>query len=91
MSKEIKNIEENENVNEEAVEMTETKQTIGSKIVGGAKKHGKKILGIVGVGAAMVLAYALGKKSAGECDGCFEEDVAGPEDFDVEFEEVDPE
>lgn len=84
--KENKKVEEIEVMNEEEVMETETKEKFGAKIVGGAKKHGKKILGIVGAGALAVLAYGLGKKSAGyDCDDYEEDEI----DFeDVNFEDV---
>lgn len=90
MSKEIKKVEEIENVTEEEVEVTETKQKFGSKIVGWGKKHGKKIVTGVVIAAVGVLGYALGKKDAGEGEEYFEDEVDS-ETFDAEFEEVDPE
>lgn len=79
MSKELKNIEANENAaKEEAVEV-ETKQGFVSKVGGWCKKHGKKILTGVGIAAVGVVGYALGKKTAGECD--YYEDEA---DFELD-------
>ena len=89
MSKEIKNIEEIENVTEEEVMETETKQGIGSKIVGFGKKHGKKIVTGVAVAAVGLLAYALGKKSGGEEQCYFEDDDF--ESFESDSEESDSE
>ena len=88
MSKEVNKVEEIEEVTEEEVVETETKQGFGSKIVGFGKKHGKKIVTGVAVAAVGVLGYALGKKTHGEDDDFTEDD----EDLDcVEFDEVDPE
>ena len=89
MNKEIKNVEEIENVTEEEVMETETKQGFGSKIVGWGKKNGKRVLTGVGIVAVGLLGYALGKKSAGE-----DEDYDYEDDFEAieaDFEEVDPE
>lgn len=88
MSKEIKKVEEIEEVTEEEVVETETKKDFGSKIVGFGKKHGKKIVTGVAVVVVGMLAYALGKKSHGEDEDYFEDD----EELDyVESDEVDPE
>lgn len=88
MSKEIKKVEEIEEVTEEEVVETETKKGFGSKIVGFGKKHGKKIVTGVAVVVVGMLAYALGKKSHGEDEDYFEDD----EELDyVESDEVDPE
>ena len=90
MSKEIINNEVIENVNEEEVMETETKQKFGTKFVAGVKKHGKKVVAgaaVIGVG---LLGYVLGQKSAGGCEeGCCEDcDLDFGEDVSVE---VDPE
>lgn len=90
MSNEIKNIEEIENINEEEVMKTETKQGLGTKIVGWGKKNGKKILTGVGVVAVGLLGYALGKKSTGEDEDYFNDD-AEFEDLEDNFEDVDSE
>ena len=88
MSKEIKKVEEIEEVTEEEVVETETKKGFRSKIVGFGKKHGKKIVTGVAVVVVGMLAYALGKKSHGEDEDYFEDD----EELDyVESDEVDPE
>ena len=88
MSKEIKKVEEIEEVTEEEVVETETKKSLGSKIVDFGKKHGKKIVTGVAVVVVGMLAYALGKKSHGEDEDYFEDD----EELDyVESDEVDPE
>ena len=88
MSKEIKKVEEIEEVTEEEVVETETKKGFGSKIVSFGKKHGKKIVTGVAVVVVGMLAYALGKKSHGEDEDYFEDD----EELDyVESDEVDPE
>lgn len=87
MSKEINKVEEIEEVTEEEVVETETKKSLGSKIVDFGKKHGKKIVTGVAVAAVGMLGYALGKKTHGEDDDFTEDD----EDLDcVEFDEVDP-
>lgn len=90
MSKEIKKVEEIEEVAEEEVVETETKKGFGSKIVGFGKKHGKKIVTGVAVAAVGMLGYVLGKKSQveDEDEDYFEDD----EELDyVESDEVDPE
>lgn len=90
MSKEVNKVEEIEEITEEEVVETETKQGFGSKIVDFGKKHGKKIVTGVAVAAVGILGYALGKKTNGEDegDGYLEDD----EESDcVEFDEVDPE
>jgi hypothetical protein len=84
--KENNKVEEIEVMNEEEVMETETKETAWTKFKGGAKKHGKKVLGILGAGVAVAVAYGLGKKSAG-CDcGDYEDDAIDFED--VNFEDV---
>ena len=88
MSKEVNKVEEIEEVTEEEVVETETKQGFGSKIVGFGKKHGKKIVTGVAVVAAGILGYALGQKSSGEEDDYLEDDE---EPDYVESDEVDPE
>ena len=88
MSKEVNKVEEIEEVTEEEVVETETKQGFGSKIVGFGKKHGKKIVTGVTVVAAGILGYALGRKSSGEEDDYLEDDEES--DY-VESDEVDPE
>ena len=89
MSKEIKKVEEIEEVTEEEVVETETKKGFGSKIVDFGKKHGKKIVTGVAVAAVGMLGYALGKKTHGEEDDDYLED---DEELDcVELEEVDSE
>ena len=88
MSKEIKKVEEIEEVAEEEVVETETKTSFGSKIVGFGKKHGKKIVTGVAVAAVGMLGYVLGKKSQVEDEDYFEDD----EELNyVESDEVDPE
>ena len=90
MSKEVNKVEEIEEVTEEEVVETETKQGFGSKIVGFGKKHGKKIVTGVAVVAAGILGYALGKKTNGEDEG--DDYLEDDEESDcVEFDEVDPE
>lgn len=89
MSKEINKVEEIEEVTEEEVMETETKESFGSKIVGFGKKHGKKIVTGVAVAAVGMLGYALGKKTHGEDEDYFEDDEEL--DFDEMSEEVDPE
>lgn len=49
----------------EVEETEETKRNILSKPIGWVKRNGKKIVTDVAVGAGLVLAYGLGKKSAG--------------------------
>ncbi|MBQ1226216.1 MAG: hypothetical protein IIX75_03930 [Clostridia bacterium] len=82
---------ENKKINEveEIEEVQETEETksegFGAKVVGGFKKHGKKIaIGVASV-VGLGIAYCLGAKSAGkdedsECE--IEEDI-----FEVEFAE----
>ena len=70
---EEKNIKMEEN-NQEVTEMTEVKgskiKTIGTKVVGGVKKHGKKLaLGIGAVAVGVVAAKLLGGKG---CDGDYD-------------------
>lgn len=92
MKKELKNVEEIENVveTEEEVMETETKQKFGAKFVAGVKKHGKKIVTGVAVVAVGLAGYALGKKSGGADEDCFEDDDVI--DFiDDDSTEVDPE
>ena len=90
MSKEVNKVEEIEEVAEEEVVETETKQGFGSKIVGFGKKHGKKIVTGVTVVAVGILGYALGKKTNGEDEG--DDYLEDDEELDhVEFDEVDPE
>lgn len=71
----------------EEVQETETKaEGFGSKVVGGFKKHGKKvaigIASIVGLG----IAYCLGAKSAAKKE---ESDFDEEDIFEPEFDEVD--
>lgn len=63
------------------VEVKAPKENLGTKLVAGAKKHGKKVAGIaVGIGVG-VLGYALGKKFANgksdDDDGVVYYDYAG--------------
>lgn len=89
MAKETKKVEEIEEVTEEEVVETETKESFGSKIVGFGKKHGKKIVTGVAVAAVGLLGYALGAKSHGDEDDEYFEDE---EELDTEdSSEVDPE
>ena len=90
MSKEVNKVEEIEEVTEEEVVETETKQGFGSKIVDFGKKHGKKIVTGVAVAAVGILGYALGKKTNSEDEG--DDYLEDDEESDcVEFDEVDPE
>lgn len=68
MNKELNNIEANENAAEEVVEV-ETKQGFMGKLVGGVKKHWKKVVGgIILTGAGAVGGYVIAKKSIGDDD-----------------------
>lgn len=83
---------ENKKINEveeiEEVQETETKsEGFGAKVVGGFKKHGKKIaIGVASV-VGLGIAYCLGAKSAGKDEDSEyenEEDI-----FEDEFTAVD--
>lgn len=60
----------------------ETKRNALSKPIGWIKRNGKKIVTGVAVGAGLVLAYGLGKKSAGGSDD---------DTVDVDFTEIESE
>lgn len=90
MKKEINNIEEIENVIEEEVMETETKQKLGSKIVGFGKKHGKKIVTGVAVAAVGLLGYALGQKKS-DCEDEYFDEESELEFIEDDSVEVDPE
>lgn len=74
----------------EVEETEETKRNILSKPIGWVKRNGKKIVTGVAVGAGLVLAYGLGKKSAGDSDELIDED-AEDDSIDVDFTEIESE
>lgn len=67
MSKKENKIEEIVEVTEAEVEVAEETKTEGklSKVVGGVKKHGKKVAAGVAIVVGGLLCYALGKGSGG--------------------------
>lgn len=87
MSENAKNIEVVENENTEVAEVKESKMKgFVTKVGKGVKKHGKKIVAGVAIGALGLAAYALGARSKNEDsdDCCYGEDDA----IDVEYSEV---
>ena len=74
----------------EVEETEETKRNALSKPIGWIKRNGKKIVTGAAVGAGLVLAYGLGKKSAGGSDDSVDE---GTDDnaVDVDFTEIESE
>ena len=80
MSNKNQKVNENEAMENKAMEpevpvVEETKEKLGTKVLSGVKKHGKKVAGIaVGIGVG-VLGYALGSKF-GKGDNTNSDDVA---------------
>lgn len=74
----------------EVEETEETKRNALSKPIGWIKRNGKKIVTGVAVGAGLVLAYGLGKKSAGGSDDSIDEET-DDNTVDVDFTEIESE
>lgn len=74
----------------EVEETEETKRNALSKPIGWIKRNGKKIVTGVAVGAGLVLAYGLGKKSAGGSDDSVDEET-DDNAVDVDFTEIESE
>lgn len=74
----------------EVEEAEETKQNALSKPIGGFKRNGKKIVTGIAVGAGLVLAYVLGKKSARGSDDSVDEET-DDNTVDVNFTKIESE
>ena len=74
----------------EVEETEEPQRPALSKPVGWSKRNGKKIVTGVAVGAGLVLAYGLGKKSAGGSDDSVDEET-DDDTVDVDFTEIESE
>lgn len=71
--------------NEEVVEQVEKKESkvkgFISKVGAGAKKHGGKVLTVVGIGAAAAIGYFVGMRK--DTDGEYSEDYCDDTECDV--------
>ena len=87
MCKEVK-LEINEEIETEEMVKESKLKKFGSKVVGGVKKHGKKALTVVGVGAVGLACYALGKNSKKEDYDDYDEETVDEIEIEVSDIEV---